>query len=159
MPASGGVTAASRTAAGQAGDAGGSRGLHTLDLSGNPLGPAGAETLAAWPGLAAVRRLRLGGCGVGAEGLRALARSPHAAGLVSLDLRGNDIDRPGTGLGSLSGLRELSLGGNPLGNSVGRLLTAERDFAPWRVALGRSDITEETRKRLEAWAGPGVIEI
>lgn len=77
------------------------RGLVELDLSANTtdelgsggryaptIGPDGAEQLAAWPGLASVRRLVLTGQQLGVEGFEALLRSPHLAGLQHLGMRG-----------------------------------------------------------------------
>jgi hypothetical protein len=50
-----------------------------------------AVALAGCPGLAGVKRLRLRHAGVGDEGGRALARSPHLAGLELLGLEGNAL--------------------------------------------------------------------
>lgn len=52
----------------------------------------GMEALAGWPGLARLRRLTLNGHSPGREGLRALLRSPHAAGLKELRLRSVGLD-------------------------------------------------------------------
>jgi hypothetical protein len=48
-----------------------------LNLHKNSLGDGGATALAYWPGLEGVSRLDLRACGVGAEGLLSLARSPY----------------------------------------------------------------------------------
>lgn len=67
---------------------------HTLDELGSggrdtpTMGPIGAERLAAWPGLASVRRLSLTGQQLTREGLAALLGSPHLTALEDLDLRG-----------------------------------------------------------------------
>jgi hypothetical protein len=50
-----------------------------------------AVTLARCPGLAGLKRLWLWHAGVGDEGGRALARSPHLAGLEFLNLEGNAL--------------------------------------------------------------------
>jgi uncharacterized protein (TIGR02996 family) len=50
-----------------------------------------ATTLARCPGLAGLKRLWLRHAGVGDEGGRALARSPHLAGLGLLNLEGNAL--------------------------------------------------------------------
>lgn len=61
--------------------------LRVLDLEGLELQAPQLERLAAWPGLANVRWLKLGWSNPGAAGLLALATSPHAAALRVLDLR------------------------------------------------------------------------
>lgn len=48
---------------------------------------ASVRALMNWPGLATVRSLNLAGNDLNREGLRALLRSPHAAGLKELSLR------------------------------------------------------------------------
>ena len=53
---------------------------------------AGLEALAAWPGLARLRSLKLSGNEAGRAGLRALLRSPHLTGLKELDLSENGLD-------------------------------------------------------------------
>jgi uncharacterized protein (TIGR02996 family) len=50
---------------------------------------AGAEALAAWPGLASVRRLSVAFNEIGRAGMSALIRSPHLGELTELDVRGN----------------------------------------------------------------------
>jgi uncharacterized protein (TIGR02996 family) len=64
-------------------------GPRTLNLLDCGLGDDGVRRLAAWPGLATVRCLRLGRNGVGDEGLLALAGSPHTASLEALALGEN----------------------------------------------------------------------
>jgi uncharacterized protein (TIGR02996 family) len=76
--------------------------LEELDLSGRGVSERyredpvvrspGAEALAAWAGLASVRSLDLSGNDLGRPGLRALLRSPNAAGLKALSLRGARLD-------------------------------------------------------------------
>lgn len=95
--------------------------LEELDLSGrgvseryadDPIVRApGMESLAAWPGLATVRSLDLSQNEFGRVGLRTLLRSPNAASLRTLSLRGARLDgqamaefadaRPGLSLESL----------------------------------------------------------
>jgi hypothetical protein len=50
------------------------------------LTPAGAEALAAWPGAASLRHLRVLWNGSGAAVLRSLVRSPHLRNLLALDV-------------------------------------------------------------------------
>jgi uncharacterized protein (TIGR02996 family) len=76
--------------------------LEELDLSGpgyyeqyyqDPIiSTAGMESLAGWAGLARVRSLTLSGSDVRRAGLRALLRSPQAAALRDLSLRGGRLD-------------------------------------------------------------------
>ena len=76
--------------------------LEELDLSGpgyyeqyydDPIiNAAGMEALGDWAGLARVRSLTLSGSDVRPAGLRALLRSPHAAALRELSLRGGRLD-------------------------------------------------------------------
>ena len=51
----------------------------------------GLGALAGWKGMARLRSLTLSGNSVGRDGLRALLRSPHAAGLKELTVRGNGL--------------------------------------------------------------------
>lgn len=62
-----------------------------LDLGGNPLGDAGASSLAASARSNALTELRLDGASITDEGARAIARSPSLAKLSRLDLSGNSI--------------------------------------------------------------------
>jgi uncharacterized protein (TIGR02996 family) len=59
-----------------------------LDICG--LGDEGAARLAAWPGLAGVRRLSLRMNRIGNAGLRALAASPYLTSLEAIDLGSNE---------------------------------------------------------------------
>src|SRR5262249_59750515 len=51
--------------------------LEDLYLSGNRLGSAGGQVLAAWPGLARLRRLGIRDCELGTAGVRAILESPY----------------------------------------------------------------------------------
>lgn len=62
-----------------------------LRLDGNPLGDWGAEDLARCEGLAHVRSLDLGRCGITTDGAMALAESPHLSGISRLNLVDNSI--------------------------------------------------------------------
>jgi hypothetical protein len=62
----------------------------TLLLTSCGFGDAGVTRLAAWPGLARVRRLSIAYCQVGDNGFRALADSPHATTLEALEIDGNE---------------------------------------------------------------------
>jgi uncharacterized protein (TIGR02996 family) len=65
--------------------------LHTLDLSWNALGDAGAEALAAWPGAATLTGLDLCYAELGDAAAEALARSPYLRSLTVLNLGSNHI--------------------------------------------------------------------
>src|SRR5262245_29546355 len=65
--------------------------LKHLDLSGWPLGDAGAKALAANPHLANLTRLSLSRCGIGTRGADALIRSEWLQNLVELNLDDNRI--------------------------------------------------------------------
>ena len=69
-------------------------GLTGLSFDGNRLGDAGAAALAAWPGLASVRRLSLDSAAVGPAGAMALVRSPWLDEIEVLSLRWNGEDLP-----------------------------------------------------------------
>ncbi|MBN9521269.1 TIGR02996 domain-containing protein [bacterium] len=79
---------------------------------------AGMRRLAGWPGLAGVRSLTLAGSDVRRDGLRALLRSPHAAGIKELSLRSSRLDGQAMAEfeAAVSGLRleTLDLGENVL---------------------------------------------
>ncbi len=74
--------------------ASGVEGPRSLRLWSCGLGDAGAERLAAWPGLARVRSLDVGDNAIGTAGLLALAASPHLRCLEALNLRNNRTSRP-----------------------------------------------------------------
>jgi uncharacterized protein (TIGR02996 family) len=113
-------------------------GLRRLDLSDNPIGPAGVKALAASPHLAGLRRLALRGVRMGFEGARALAghvdypqvyaKAVNLSGLVALDLRVNRIYEEGVTVLAhsphLAGLTELSL--SPIGGKSSEELEASR---------------------------------
>ncbi|MBM3981395.1 MAG: TIGR02996 domain-containing protein [Planctomycetes bacterium] len=65
--------------------------LRHLNLTGWPLGDAGAKALAANPALAGLTRLELDSCQIGDAGARALFESPHLQNLVELDLSDNRV--------------------------------------------------------------------
>jgi hypothetical protein len=67
--------------------------LRKLDLGLCCLTDAGAEHLAAWPGLANLRWLDLNNNLFSESGYRAIARSPHAGNLKYLNLNRYDFDR------------------------------------------------------------------
>jgi hypothetical protein len=69
--------------------------LRHLDLSGWPVGDAGAKAIAASPAFAGLTRLDLARCEIGDSGARALIASPHLQNLVRLRLEANSI-RNGT---------------------------------------------------------------
>lgn len=62
-----------------------------LCLDGNPLGDRGAEELARCKGMAHVRSLDLGRCGITTDGAMALAASTHLIGISQLNLADNLI--------------------------------------------------------------------
>jgi uncharacterized protein (TIGR02996 family) len=66
-----------------------------LNLSGNPIGDAGARALAETPLLAGLATLSLDCTRIGHRGVEALAASPHLAGLTTLHLASNWIRDPG----------------------------------------------------------------
>jgi Ran GTPase-activating protein (RanGAP) involved in mRNA processing and transport len=70
------------------------RGVTTLILCSNSIGPLGAQTLAALD-LPELHTLRLGFNPLGDEGIEALAASPGLANLCSLDLEGTGISPVG----------------------------------------------------------------
>jgi hypothetical protein len=63
--------------------------LKVLDLARNPVGNEGLAALARSPHLAGLRVLKLGYAQVGDEGILALLESPLADGLAFLDLTGS----------------------------------------------------------------------
>lgn len=104
--------------------------LAHLDLSKNPqLGDAEAEAMAACPGLRRIRSLDLFGSGVTARGVRAIAESPHAAGLEKLRVGACDFYGVPT---------NRDLGGNP-------------DHAAMAVAVGTSPHLSNLKELDLAW--------
>ena len=69
--------------------------LRSLDLSGNPLGDAGAARLAECDLLSGLEVLKLDGCGITDAGLLAIARSPYFAQIEQLFLGGNALTAAG----------------------------------------------------------------
>lgn len=98
-------------------------GLVTLDVSGNPLGPA-----ATVPGLPDLRHLKAARCELGADGAATLLAG--ADGLESLDLRHNRVGNGLPRLGLFDTLVRLDLGFNDLAG------TAMLDAFPRVRALG-----------------------
>jgi uncharacterized protein (TIGR02996 family) len=92
--------------------------LKHLDLSGWPLGDAGAKALAKNPAFGSLTSLRLNRCKIGDAGARALLASPHLRNLVRLHLDENTIRPAGVKAladpGVLPHLSECSLAGLPL---------------------------------------------
>ncbi len=70
-------------------------GLSSLDLSGNPLGDAGVEAIAASPYGSYLRTLNLNEVGATDRAARALASSPHLADLGYLEFKGNTLTDDG----------------------------------------------------------------
>jgi len=89
---------------------------------------AGMRALMNWPGMASVRTLNLNGNDMSRDGLRALLRSQHAAGIKVLSLRDTRLD--GQSLGELdSANSQLRLDVLDLGQNV------LKDFGAESVAL------------------------
>jgi uncharacterized protein (TIGR02996 family) len=101
--------------------------LEELDVSGwgtwpgyddnQPVESEGVEALAAWPGLAAVRTLKLSSNQVGQKGLRALLHSPYVGALKELSMRSCRLDGPAAAEfrdAPPLGLETLDLGENVL---------------------------------------------
>jgi uncharacterized protein (TIGR02996 family) len=88
-----------------------------IDLTGSPLTDAGATVLARLRAIGRRGVLALDRCGIGDEGVAALAASPHLVGLRELTLEGNPITSAGS----------RALAGSPLAASLERLRTVSRD--------------------------------
>jgi uncharacterized protein (TIGR02996 family) len=102
--------------------------LTQLTLSSAPaIGPAGAEVLAASPGIRNLRKLTLTNCGLGDGGLRALLASPHLIGLKELNVPSNGLTagavRALREWRHLRGLRVLDLSNNYLDDDGARVLS------------------------------------
>jgi|SRR5579883_180539 len=105
--------------------------LRHLNLSGWPLGDAGARALAANPSLANLTRLLLSTCAIGEKGLTALVRSPHLQQLIELDVRHNKL-KTATALRNKNYLPHLAaahLDGNNINHTSHRKLTLARGLA------------------------------
>jgi uncharacterized protein (TIGR02996 family) len=118
--------------------------LHTLDLSWNALGDAGAEALAAWPGAATLTGLDLSYAELGDAAAEALARSPYLRSLAALNLGTNRIGPRGVRAlaesSHLGSLTALNLGHNlRIGESGARALVESPLFRRLE-ALHLSDI-------------------
>lgn len=119
--------------------------LRELDLSANPIGPEGARQLAAHPGFAPLERLELHECGLGNEGLTALAAGEHLRGLRALGLRDNDLSgnkAMGSFAQAFPALRELDLGGKNKLRPTGVTLLAEHPGLS-RLGLARNSVKPE----------------
>lgn len=97
-------------------------GLQVLDLGFNGLDDTGVKALAKASTLPELRDLSLSGNEqIGAGGVRWLAESPFFAGLLSLDLSGNDVTDTGVRAivdsPTLARLRVLKLDRNPIGDA------------------------------------------
>jgi uncharacterized protein (TIGR02996 family) len=96
------------------------RDLIDLDLSHNELGEDGAAVLASGSRLVGLRGLDVAENDLGNAGVQSLARSPHLRELVSLRLARNNITDAGVhplAAADLTGLRDLDLSYNPLGDA------------------------------------------
>ena len=81
--------------------------IHSLDFQG-PIGPEGARALAGSPHVAGLRTLVLPCHRLGPSGTRALVESPHLAALEDLDLGSNGIgDQGARALAAAAGLQTL----------------------------------------------------
>jgi Ran GTPase-activating protein (RanGAP) involved in mRNA processing and transport len=132
--------------------------LETLDLSFNPLTPAGWKALAPLVH-GSLRRLGLARTRQGTSAvLSGLELPPH---LVTLDLNANALDPAGLAallpaLTSLEQLADLRLDDNALGDEGARLLAASPVARRLRrLDLGRNGITEEGLGALLDALGPG----
>jgi uncharacterized protein (TIGR02996 family) len=99
--------------------------LRYLNLRNWPVGPAGAEALAANPAFASLRRLDLEGCAIADAGAEALFASPHLQGLVSLGLRDNELKALPDALadpGVMAGLRYVNVCDNKLPKATAKKL-------------------------------------
>src|SRR5262249_7295048 len=98
-------------------------GLRSLSLDGDEaLEDDGVGVLAGCPGLAGLESLSLFDAGLSAEGVRALASSPHLRRLKVLDLAENF-----TGPRAAAALEELYLDWNRIGDKGAKALAA----SPW----------------------------
>jgi uncharacterized protein (TIGR02996 family) len=120
--------------------------LSSFWVPSNPIGPGGAEALAAWPGLARSRELNLEQCALGSAGAAALAASPNLSGLTYLRLYSNGIGPEGARALAdakyLTHLRELDLGANEIGDEGAAALARAphlaglRELSLWSNKIG-----------------------
>jgi Ran GTPase-activating protein (RanGAP) involved in mRNA processing and transport len=89
-------------------------GLREVDLSGNVVGLAGAQSLRAVPANVGWRRLNLHKTELGPLGLHALSHAPFLAHLEALDVSSNHLRQAGAELAAAVELRELNLADNEL---------------------------------------------
>jgi uncharacterized protein (TIGR02996 family) len=134
-------------------------GMHTLNLSYNPLGLEGIHVLASSPCLAGLTALTLTFCGLDDDAARALAASAHLAGLRTLTLSGNITARGMESLAAaafLPHLTSLNLWGCQLGDEGARILAASSGLAGLTLlALDSNGLEEEGAKALAGskWLG------
>jgi hypothetical protein len=125
--------------------------LRVLDVSDNRLGPRGASWIT-WP----LKTLKLDGCGLGDEGVAALAAALATAPLLRLHLSRNEIGEAGARTLSRTGwkLQRLDLSVNALGPAgVAALAGAPwplRDFAADYMFLGTDIVTWPALRTLTA---------
>ncbi len=130
--------------------------LHTFAAHSNRIGDAGAKALAGSELLARMLarepKLALPRSGIGPAGARALAESPHVAGVRELDLTGNQLADDGTrAVGEsecLPNLRRLVLMHNQIADGGARALA----FSPVMAGLDFLDVSSNriTRSGIDA---------
>jgi Ran GTPase-activating protein (RanGAP) involved in mRNA processing and transport len=96
--------------------------IRSLDLGFNGLDDAGARILARSATLTGLRSLALNDNGqITWDGARAIAESPHLAGVTEMDLAGNDINDAGIRAvacsGTMTRLHTLRMDRNPIGDA------------------------------------------
>jgi uncharacterized protein (TIGR02996 family) len=132
----------------------GRAGLATLDISFNPLGPAGARALASSPLFAGLTALDLSQTRPGDDGIRALADSPGLADLAVLDL-GSAFLRPAAAeaiaaSAHLANLTCLRLSNNSIGDAGARALAASPHLTRLTaLEVSYNDICEEGKRLLQ----------
>jgi uncharacterized protein (TIGR02996 family) len=114
--------------------------LQALDLSGNPIGPCGAQLLASAPAAEELTELHVARCGLGGYGLEALL-SRSRRYWRRLDVSGNGLHRRDlVALVDSPGMRHLAaldLAANPLGDH-GASVLADSPNCAGLIALGLS---------------------
>jgi uncharacterized protein (TIGR02996 family) len=131
------------------------RTVHSLDLSSNSLGDAGAAALAAAPQMIHMRSLSLSGCNIGQVGFESLAQSYALGGLQELYLDHNDAGNDGALTLAMSPhlrrLRALSLEHNRIGSEGLEALADSPILDGLRsLNLSSNNITEEGALALAA---------